>query len=221
MNGFQQSLAAEFSLLNINEPASNATLSNARFGLKLEDSQTPYKIIKFDVTDQETDVSKVLHASNFKDAKKEAFAMLQMNTTGGMLGIPNDHLNKIATISQAIIEGDENTVKTVSTELMGIEFTTNDLLNMTYSQNRDPSKVGNKDYLIQTPDAGTLKFDLINGFDLLNQTALIHKLTQNETKFNASPLVENINQFESFNAVQKYLAIGDAELHELTLIKFQ
>lgn len=216
VNGFQQSLAAEFSLLNINEPASNATLSNARFGLKLEDSQTPYKIIKFDVTDQETDVSKVLHASNFKDAKKEAFAMLQMNTTGGMLGIPNDHLNKIATISQAIIEGDENTVKTVSTELMGIEFTTNDLLNMTYSQNRDSSKVGNKDYLIQTPDAGTLKFDPINGFDLLNQTALIHKLTQNETKFNASPLVENINQFESFNAVQKYLAIGDAELHELT-----
>lgn len=217
VNHLSTALAGEFSLINLNEPTSNASVSNVRFGLNLSDPKTPYKIIKFDVSDSEVKPTKVLHASSFQDAKKEAFVMYQTNTIGGMLGISNNNMNQLAEIAQAIREGDDQTVKVTSNKLMGIEFTIKDVLDLKVAQT-EPNKLGNKDYLVNTPDSGTLRFDPIQGADLINQTALIHQMTQTESELPSSQLIQSINNLNNYADVQRYLNPTHPEAHELATL---
>lgn len=217
---YQYDLSGAFSIMNQYQPSllTGVPISDQRFGLSISAAENSYKLIKFDVKNAPDAVNQVLDASNFKDAKKEAFMLYQTNIISGLLGIGNSELNQIGEIAKAIKENNEEKVKEHSGKLLGIEFTANDLLSMNYSISQDPNRVNNKDYVIETPDTGSLRFDPLQGADLINQIALIHKLTGNTSNFDVNPLLDKIDNLDKFNAVQQYLNSTTNEQHELNSI---
>lgn len=215
---FQQKLAGEFSLLNLNEPISDATIANVRFGLNLQDPLTPYKIIKFDASIDHPEITKMLHASRFQDAKKEAFSLNQTNVIADRFGISNHDLNQIADIAQAIREGDDLTVKSLTSNLTKVELSTNDLLEMTSSLSPDVNSIGNRNYVFTTPSSDSITLNPIQGADLLNKAVLIHRMIDSDVSLLANPLIHQIDNLESYASIQNYLAIGHAEEHELSVV---
>ena len=219
---YQYALSGAFSVINQSHPAQliGVPSSDERFGLSISDSENSYKIIKFDVKNAPSSdsVNKTLEASSLEDAKKEAFMLYQTHAIAGLLGIGNNELNQIGEIAKAIREGNEQKVREYSGKLLGIEFSTDDLLDMKYSLSEDSNRVNNKDYLIETPDTGLLKFDPLQGADVVNQISLIHKLTGTDSNFDMNPLIKKIDNLDKYNNVQQYLNISNNEQHELNSI---
>lgn len=217
---YQYGLAGSFSIINQHPPTplTGIPLSDQRFGLSLTGSDNSYKLIKFDAKNAPDFVNKVLDASHFPEAKKEAFMLYQMHAIAAQVGITHNDLNQIAEIAKSIREGDEQKVKEYSGKLLGIEFSTDDLLDMKYSMSQDVNRINNKDYVIETPDTGTLKFDPIQGADVVNQISLIHKLTGTESNFEINPLLNQIDSSEKYDAIQKYINISSNEHHEINAI---
>ena len=217
---YQYAISGAFSIVNQTQPAllSGVPYSDQRFGLSISESENSYKLIKFDAKQVPNFVNKVLDATQFQDAKKEAFMLYQANAITGLLGINNNEFNQIGEIAKAIQEGNEQKVKEYSGKLLGIEFSTDDLLGMKYSLSQDANRVNNKDYVIETPDTGTLRFDPLQGADVINQISLIHKLTGTESKFDTNPLLDKIDNLDKYDIVQQYLTIANNEQHELNTI---
>lgn len=222
IDDFQKELATSFLMINRVQPNDHGVdLKNQQYQVKTNNTADPYKI---EITDINIDKlenagSIVLKADNFNNAQLEAFTLYQTHSIGNMLGISEESINNLGKLAN-LLQDSENSeaVKALSKKIFGIEFTAKDLTEIKVNSSEEINFINNKNISISTPDSGDLSFDPLQGKVLLNSIALLAKLGDYNVDIK-SPLIDVINNYESFKLIQEYFFADPVEAYALSEIK--